>query len=140
MQSKTRRGKHNHEANLATVLKELKESAHSGGVTLQQLVNACGVSKRHVYRYLRELEEMGVSIERPQIIQPGKPGVGRYKLRVNLDEEAMGETIILVTSGQMFKQCELYQRQIISLKKIVVISMAVRCGFKLPLNFLDQVD
>ena len=125
---------------MGTVLKELKESAHSGGVTLQQLVNACGVSKRHVYRYLKELEEMGVSIERPQIIQPGKPGVGRYRLKISLDEEAMGETMILVTLGQMYKQCELYQRQIISLKKIVVTSMAVRCGFKLPLNFLDKVD
>ena len=123
---------------MATVLKVLKENAHLGGVTLQELVNACGVSKRHVYRYLKELEDMGVSIERPQIIQPGKPGQGRYKLLVNQGEETMGETIILMTLGQMFKQCELYQQHIMALKKIVVTSMAIRLGFKLPLTFLEQ--
>ncbi|MEG6521666.1 HTH domain-containing protein [Desulfotomaculum sp. 1211_IL3151] len=134
-QSKTKRGKHNYEVNLGIVLRELKESAHSDGVTLQQLVDACGVSKRHVYRYLRELEEMGVAIERPQIFQPSIPGGGRYKLKISQGEEVMGETIILVTLGQMIKQYELYQQQIISIYKLIITSMAVRYGFKLPLNF-----
>jgi len=123
---------------LGIVLKELRDSSQAGGVTLQHLVNVCGVSKRHIYRYLRELEEMGVPIERPQIIQPGKPGGGRYKLRDHQSGEAMGETMLIVALNQMLAWCCLYRHQMMFLKELIIYSMAVRYGFKLPLNFMTK--
>lgn len=135
----SKRGKHNHEANLGVVLKELKEGTPQGGVTLQQLVSVCGVSKRHIYRYLKELEEMGVPIERPYVIQPGKSGAGRYKLKEDQTHEVMGETLLLAALNQMLERCCTYHHLLIFLKEFIILSMAIRYGFKLPLHSIVKM-
>lgn len=133
-----RRGKHNHEVNLDIVLRELMDSSRTGGVTLQHLANVCGVSKRHVYRYLRELEQMGIPLERPLVVQTGRAGGGRYKLKVDQGKDVTGETILIAALYQMLDRWYIYHKQFMYVKELLIRSMAIRNGFKLPLNFMDN--
>lgn len=126
-----KRGKHNHATNLGIVLQEMRDGTPAGGVTLQHLVTVCGVSKRHVYRYLKELEEMGMPLERPQALQPGRSGAGRYKLTLDQDREKMVEMILLAIFNQMLEHCYLYQGHAMFIVEVILRHLAMRYGFYL---------
>ncbi|MCL4440342.1 MAG: WYL domain-containing protein [Firmicutes bacterium] len=57
-----KKAKHNHSRNLEIVLKELRQHSDQGGVSLEYLALACGVSTRQIYRYLSELQSLGYEI------------------------------------------------------------------------------
>ncbi|MDO7787074.1 HTH domain-containing protein [Desulforamulus aquiferis] len=131
----TRRGRHNHAENLNKVLEQLKSNNLDEGVTLQHLVEVCGVSKRHIYRYLNELEQLGIEIERPKQYQGIKAGVGKYKLK-ELANEHFGEAALIVSIEGISQEIEDFQSQVIYIKKFLLLGLLARYGLSLPHNYL----
>ena len=65
-------------------------------------------------------------------------GVGRYKLKDSQANEAMGKTMLLAALNQLLERCHIYHNQMVFLKGVIVQSMAIRYGFKLPLHLMMQ--
>ncbi|MEG6521663.1 transcriptional regulator [Desulfotomaculum sp. 1211_IL3151] len=131
-----KRGKHNHEQNLDIVIRELRSSSHADGVTLQHLANVCVVSKRHIYRYLRELEEIGLPIERPLVNYPGRSGGGHYKLKSDSQSEEWMLLMILHQARECYRK---QYKQYLFLINITLYLLALKGGCKLPLNVLVKL-
>lgn len=111
----------------------MRSSSSTEGVTLQHLANVCGVSKRHIYRYLRELEEMGLPLERPLVIYPGRSGGGHYKLKSDSQSEELMLLMVLHQAQAFYrKQYEQY----LFLINITFYLLALKAGWKLPLNVI----
>ncbi|GAB6180661.1 hypothetical protein JCM14036_19800 [Desulfotomaculum defluvii] len=83
---------------------------------------------------------MGLPIERPLTIYPGRSGGGLYKLKSDSQLVELGLLMIL-------NQVQEYQRkqykQYLFLKNIIIYQLAYRCGFRIPLisfNYLMEKD
>ncbi|AEF94041.1 helix-turn-helix, type 11 domain-containing protein [Desulfotomaculum nigrificans CO-1-SRB] len=120
--------KHNHALNLARLLQALKDSTSVGGITLQQLVDICGVSKRQVYRYLRELEQMGIEIERPRVRAGRKKSTGCYRLNPYQVEDFLTETMLLMFFNELIINYQQYKKQVLFLKEFIIHFLAMRHG------------
>lgn len=73
------RGKHNRIGNINLILDQLVASSPTGGSTIQELANICAVSDRNIYRYLNDIEKLGLELARPQQTSH-KGDLGRYRL------------------------------------------------------------
>lgn len=119
---------HKHGQNLVKVFRALMESASTGGVTLQQLTDTCGVSRRQIYRYLKEIEQLGIDIERPQAGAAKRKGIGYYRLNPNQDKEFFNETILLMYLNELLINYHQYKNYILFLKEYLIKRLATRYG------------
>ncbi|SHE77782.1 helix-turn-helix domain-containing protein [Desulforamulus putei] len=134
-----KRRKKNHAANLRLIVKMLKKHSPQGGVTLQQMAEACGVSERNIYRYLQELKQLGIEIERHKPSQPGKPGCCYYKIKMQQENEFASEILQLVFLSQALQDCYKLQKNILSVKQFVLCCLANRYGLNLPVTCLKNI-
>lgn len=134
-----KRRKKNHSANLRLIVKMLKKDTPQGGITLQQMAEACGVSERNVYRYLQELKQLGLEIERIKTSQPGKPGCCYYKVKPPQEKDFSSEIFHLAYLSQALHDCYKLQRNILSVKQFVICCLANRYGLNLPVTCFDSV-
>ncbi|MEW6066192.1 hypothetical protein P378_03065 [Desulforamulus profundi] len=131
-----KRRKKNHTANLRLIVKMLKRDTPQGGVTLRQMADACGVSERNVYRYLQELKQLGIEVERYKSSQPGKPGCCYYKIKPPQEKDFTSEMLHLAFLSQALQDCYKLQKNILSVKQFVLCCLANRYGLNLPVTCL----
>ncbi|MBM7853994.1 putative DNA-binding transcriptional regulator YafY [Desulfohalotomaculum tongense] len=124
--------KHNHAANLDLILNKLRESTPDGGVTLEELSSLCGVSKRNIYRYLNELEYMGIEIIRPVQQKPGTPGRGKYYLSEKTMLESDTDASLIMLMGLNAQKEAQYRNLLMALYEIFIRYLAAKYHLSLP--------
>lgn len=129
-------GKKNYSRNLQLIFNLLKDSTPQGGITLPQMAEACGVSNRNVYRYLRELEDLGIGIERPRPSQTVNSGPGTYFLKAHQLDTLTPEMIHLAFLSKVQQECFIFQNNLAYVKKIILYRLALKNNFKIPLEML----
>lgn len=132
------RKKHNHSANLGLILNELRKSSPEGGMTLKELADLCGVSKRNVYRYLNEIEDMGFELIRPTQTRPCQPGHGKYRLSGKALLENKTDTNLMMILG-FFAQGQLqYHEHLKVVKEFFIRYLAAKYKLSLPVNWVPS--
>ena len=129
-------GKKNYSKNLRLIFKLLRDHTPQGGITVPQMATACAISPRNVYRYLRELEALGIGIERPRPSQSAKAGPGLYSLTANQPEDLTPEMLHLAFLSKVQQECVIFQQNLDYVKRIILCILALKNGFKIPPELL----
>ncbi|MTI81266.1 MAG: WYL domain-containing protein [Firmicutes bacterium] len=128
---KENKTKHNHAANLNLILNKLIRSPR----TMEELAEICNVSKRNVYRYLNELEEMGIEINRPIVQKPGTPGKGKYQLKHNNLLNSRNDANLFMLIAINARKEDQYRQFLISIYEFFIKYLAVKHQMPLPFEW-----
>lgn len=129
------KAKHNRVRNINLILRKLLKSSSQGGSTLEDLAQLCNVSERHVYRYLRDIENMGFELIRPQQIPTSDGGKGRYRLSDKTIQASQGDISLMLLIG-LYTQKEIqYRQQLLAIYEVFVRNAAAKNGIILPINW-----
>ncbi len=133
------KGKNKRLKNIEIIINELHRTTPHGGSTVAELAALCGVSTRNIYRYLNDIESMGIEIIRPVQVKPGVSGKGRYRLKNIFADSAEDSSLITLISycivGELqcrhlfYKTCEL-----------LIKYWALKHGLSLPPNWTLKIN
>jgi len=132
--------KHKHAANLSMILNELRKTSLEGGLTLKELAELCGVSKRNVYRYLNEIENMGFELVRPIQTKPGQAGQGKYRLRRKTLPENRLDTNLMMILGLVAQGQLQYHEHLKVVNEFFIRYLAAKYQLSLPVNWLPPTE
>ncbi len=125
--------------NISLIINELHRTTPHGGSTITELAALCGVSTRNVYRYLNDIESMGIEIIRPVQVKPGLRGKGRYQLKNIAADSAEDSGLIALISyciaGEL--QCrQLYYKTC----ELLIKYLALKHKLSLPPNWTLKIN
>lgn len=121
--------------NIKLLICELQKATPNGGLTLQEMAEICGVSTRNIYRYLNDIEKIGIEIIRPVQIKPGLSGCGKYCLANSINPELSEDTEMIVFIGCCVVGAYQYCQLLCQTFELLIKYLALKNKLILPSNW-----
>ena len=127
--------KNKRQENINLLIHELQKAAPAGGLTLKEMAEICGVSTRNIYRYLNDIEKMGIEIIRPVQIKPALSGRGRYRLKYSINQEFSEDAEVIIFISYCIVGAYEYRRLLCQTLELLIKHLALKNRLSLPFGW-----